>query len=263
MRIMGSPSVFVSATGTDRFHQTREASTVASRAMTGPMFSPNSGSGSSPVSQRTQYGSACPNLISPDSGSRSDGTPDNASSRCHTACSAYSATASPSRGLSQIPFPVLRQIPAAGTSAPSQTDHGAAPASAGAGNCAYRRMPETSSVHHTPGAAFGSRTCQIPNRACRSHSDARAASSPGVAGSAANARNGVLFTGSSPPAAPSASESPATGYVSATSAASASNSVAFGRLPVLSRQSGPFRIHPSPSGRAPLRPAQEGIDRRA
>ena len=193
--------------------------------MTGLMFSPNSGSGSSPVSQRTQYGSACPNLISPGSGSRSRGTPDNSSSTCHTACSAYSATASPSRGLSQIPFPVLRQIPSVGTSAPSQTDHGAAPSSAGAGNCVYRRMPETSSVHHTPGAVSGSCTCQIPNRTCRSHSDARAASSPGVAGSAANARNGV-FTGPSPEAAPSASgdpETPATGYVTATSTASASN----------------------------------------
>jgi hypothetical protein len=153
MSIMGSPSVFVSATGTDRFHQTREASTVVSRATTGLMFSPNSGSDSSPVSQRTQYGSACPNLISLGSGNWSRGTPDNCSSTCHTACSAYSATASPSRGLSQIPFPVLRRIPSVGTSAPSQTDQGAAPSSAAAGNCAYRRMPETSSVHHTPGTS--------------------------------------------------------------------------------------------------------------
>jgi hypothetical protein len=62
---MGSPSVLVNVTGADRFRQTREASTVVSRAMTGLMSSPNSGSGSSPVSQRTQWGSACPNLISP------------------------------------------------------------------------------------------------------------------------------------------------------------------------------------------------------
>jgi hypothetical protein len=111
MSIMGSPSVFLSATGTDRFHQTREASTVVSRAMTGLMFSPNSGSGPSPVSQRTQYGSACPNLISPGSGSRPRGTPDNSSSTYHTACSAYSATASPSKGTEPDPVPCAAPDP--------------------------------------------------------------------------------------------------------------------------------------------------------
>src|SRR6202034_4498000 len=100
-----------------------------------------------------------------------------------------------------------------GTSAPTQTDHGAAPSSATAGNCVYRRRPETSSVHHTPGAASGSATCQIPNRTCSSHSDARAASSPAVAGSAANSRNGVFLGPSLARSASGDPEIPATGYV--------------------------------------------------
>jgi hypothetical protein len=39
--------------------------------------------------------------------------------------------------------------------------------------------------------------------------------------------------------------------------------VTFGGLPVLSLQSGPFRVRPFPDGRAPLRPAQKRIDRLA
>ena len=142
-RSKGSPSVFSRRSGIARLHQTQETSLVISPAVTALANSANSASGVSPVSQRTQYGSACPNRTGPGSGSWSRGTPEISWIASRAAWSAYSAAASPSTGLRRMPLPVLRQIPSTGTSAPSHTVQGAAPCSACAGNWAYRRVPET------------------------------------------------------------------------------------------------------------------------
>jgi hypothetical protein len=162
MRTRGSSSVFCTSTGSARFIQTQPESRGASRAMTRLEKSPNSGSGSSPVSQRTQYGSACPNLTFSIAGAWRPGSPVTVCSMCQAASSAYSATASPSTGLSQLPARVARQMPSAGASAPSHTDHGGAPSITSAGNWAYRFVPDTRSVHHTPGDGDGSASCQTP-----------------------------------------------------------------------------------------------------
>ena len=53
--------MFSSCSGVARFHQTCEASLVTSPAVTALANSAKSASGSSPVSQRTQHGSARPN----------------------------------------------------------------------------------------------------------------------------------------------------------------------------------------------------------